>query len=162
MWLIVTGVVKRFLDALKAENFPREVFPSFVDALTSLVKSNMTAEVFRSLSLFITYAYHKPATSASRTPQGKGGTLPGRKSSISGGPRRPTVTVLFDGKDVASMSLTKRELGNKILEMYAELLCEKGSNSNIRKFARTVTNKVDPGRFRICNVTDFSSGYYIF
>jgi hypothetical protein len=143
MWLIVTGIVKRFLDALKAETFPREVFPSFIDALTTLVKSNMTAEVFRSLSLFITYAYHKPATSASRTPKGKTGTS-SRTPSISYGPRRPTIGTLFDGKDAASTSLTKRELGNKILEMYAELLCEKGSNSNIRKFARTVTNKVNP------------------
>jgi hypothetical protein len=109
----------------------------------------MTAEVFRSLSLFITYAYHKPATSASRTPKGKGGTLPSRKTSISSSPMRPTINVLFDSKDVASTSLTKRELGNKILEMYSELLCEKGSNSNIRKFARTVTNKVDPERLKI-------------
>jgi hypothetical protein len=147
---------------LKAENFSREVFPSFMEAFTSLVKSNMTAEVFRSLSLFITYAYHKPATSASRTPKGKSGTLPTRATSISNGPKRPPINVLFDNKDVASTSLSKREVGNKILEMYAELLCEKGSNSNIRKFARTVTNKV----YSVCviavSVADFYSGCYTF
>jgi hypothetical protein len=159
--LIVAGIVKRFLDALKAESFLREVFPSFVDALTSLVKSNMTSEVFRSLSLFITYAYHKPATSATRTPKGKSGTLPSRSTSISSGPRRPTVNVLFDGKDVISTSMTKRELGNKILEMYAELLCEKGSNSNIKKFARTVTNKVLLLYTLIFHVTNPCSGYCI-
>jgi beige protein homolog 1 len=135
------GIVKRFLDALKAETFTHEVFPSFMEALTSLVKCTMTAEVFRSLALFITYAYHKP-NSASRTPKNQSGTLPSRSGTISAGPRRPTVSTLFDGKDVVSTTLTKRQLGNKVLEMYSDLLCDKENNANIQKFARTVTNKV--------------------
>jgi beige protein homolog 1 len=58
------------------------------------------------------------------------------------GPRRPTVSTLFDSKDVVSTTLTKRQLGNKVLEMYSDLLCDKENNANIQKFARTVTNKV--------------------
>jgi hypothetical protein len=153
--------VKRFLDALKAETFSRDVFPSFMEALTSLVKCNMTAEVFRSLALFITYAYHKPTSSASRTPRVQAGTLPSRSSTINSGPRRPTISTLFDGKDIASLTLTKRQLGSRVLEMYTDLLCEQGSTSNIRKFARTVTNKVCLafGSFRNPNI---DSGFYIF
>ncbi|KAG9237943.1 hypothetical protein BJ875DRAFT_540065 [Amylocarpus encephaloides] len=139
--MIRMRIVRRLLDALKAESFPREVFPSFMEAFTSLAKSNLTADVLRSLSLFVTYAYHKPTSSASRTPKGQSGTIPGYSTSVSNSPRRPTVSVLFDGKDVASTALSKRELGNRVLEMYADLLCEKGSTSNVRKFARTVTNK---------------------
>ena len=141
--LICTGIVKRLLDALKAESFHRDVFPSFMEALTTLVKCNMTAEVFRSLALFITYAYHQPTSNTSRTPKTTYGTLPARSATLSSnGPRRPNVATLFDGKDVASATLTKRQMGTKVLEMYTELLCEKGSTANIRKFARTVTNKV--------------------
>ncbi len=113
-----------------------------MEALTSLVKCNMTAEVFRSLALFITYAYHKPVSSGARTPKNQAGTLPIRSGINSNGPRKPTVSTLWDGKDVSSTTLTKRQLGNKLLEMYSDLLCEKGNTSNIRKFARTVTNKV--------------------
>ncbi|PQE33629.1 beige BEACH domain-containing protein [Rutstroemia sp. NJR-2017a WRK4] len=134
-------IVKRFLDALKAETFVAEVFPSFIEALTSLVKCNMTSEVFRSLALFITYAYHKPTSSASRTPKTSTSTLPGRAATVSRGPRRPTISTVFDNSEVASVTMTKRQLGNRVLEMYTDLLCEKGSTSNIRKFARTVTNK---------------------
>ncbi|RDL41449.1 BEACH protein [Venustampulla echinocandica] len=134
-------VVKRFLDALKAETFPRDVFPSFIEAFKSLVKCNMTAEVFRSLALFITYAYHQPASSASRTPKSQYGTLPARSGSMMNDAKRPTISVLFDGKDVVSAYMTKREVGSRVLEMYADLLCEKGSTANIKKFARTVTNK---------------------
>ncbi|KAG0650396.1 Beige [Hyphodiscus hymeniophilus] len=135
-------IVKRFLDALKAETFSRDVFPSFMEALTTLVRCNMTAEVFRSLALFITYAYHQPTSTTSRTPKTQHGTLPARSGTISSsGPRRPMITMLFDGKDVVSTTLTKRQVGTKVLEMYTDLLCEKGNSANIRKFAKTVTNK---------------------
>ena len=134
--------MKRFLDALKAENFSRDVLPYFMEALTSLVKCNMTAEVFRSLALFITYAYHKPTSSASRTPKHQSGVLPSRSGIISIGPRRPTISTFMDGKETVSPTSTKRQLGNRVLEMYSDLLCEKGNTSNIRKFAKTVTNKV--------------------
>jgi beige protein homolog 1 len=102
----------------------------------------MTAEVFRSLALFITYAHHKPISSGARTPKNQAGTPPIRSGINSNGPRRPTLNTFFDGKEVLSTTLTKRQLGNKVLEMYSDLLCEKGKTSNIRKFARTVTNKV--------------------
>ncbi|TVY58257.1 Beige protein-like [Lachnellula cervina] len=131
-------IVRRFLDALKAETFPRDVFPAFIEAFTSLVKCNMTAEVLRALSLFITYAYHKPTNSATRTPnKGQFGTLPSRSGTIT---KRPSLATFLDG-NIVSTNLSKRELGTKILEMYAGLLCEDSSSSNLKKFARTVTNK---------------------
>ncbi|TVY17587.1 Beige protein 1-like, partial [Lachnellula arida] len=131
-------IVRRFLDALKAESFPRDVFPAFMEAFTSLVKCNMTAEVLRALSLFITYAYHKPTNSATRTPnKGQFGTLPSRSGTIT---KRPSLATFLDG-NIVSTNLSKRELGTKILDMYASLLCEDSSSSNLKKFARTVTNK---------------------
>jgi hypothetical protein len=113
-----------------------------MEALRCLVTCNATSEVYRSLALFITYAYHKPTYSAtSRTPKGLAGTLPIRRSGAET-PRRPALNTMFDSADIVSNTLSKRQLGNKILEMYSDLLCEKNNTSNIRKFARTVTNKV--------------------
>ncbi|KAI1005732.1 Beige 1 [Podosphaera aphanis] len=120
-------IVKRFLDALKAETFSEDVFPSFIDALTSLIRCNVTAEVFRSLALFITYAYHRPSNSNSRVTRTTTGKL-----------KRPT---LIDGREDKINILTRRQCGTKVLEMYSSLLCEKGNTSIIWKFARTVTNK---------------------
>lgn len=50
----------------------------------------------------------------------------------------------INGSSHTGMSkyLTKKQLGSKILGMYCGLLCEKGNLTNIKKFARTVTNKV--------------------
>lgn len=151
------------MDALKAETFSHDVFPSFMEALRCLVTCNATAEVFRSLALFVTYAYHKPTNSTtSRTPKGHAGTLPTRRP---GGetPRRPALSTMFGSADVQSNTLTKRQLGNKILEMYADLLCEKNNTSHIRKFARTVTNKVSGSTDRDYNqMLIWNSGSYIF
>ncbi|SZF04114.1 unnamed protein product [Blumeria hordei] len=117
-------VVKRFLDALKAEKFSQDVFPFFMESLKSLVMCNMTAEVFRSLALFVTYAYHKPTNQHTRN-----------------GSRRPSIGTLSDTKELKSTFLTRRQCGTKILEMYSSLLCQEDNITAIRKFARTVTNK---------------------
>lgn len=134
--------MKRFLDALKAETFSHEVFSSFIEALTILIKCNMTAEVLRSLALFVTYALHQPTGPSARTPRTQYGTLPSRSATSSPRPTRPAINTVFDSKEEISAHLTKRQLGNRILKMYTGLLCEKGNISNIKKFARTVTNKV--------------------
>lgn len=134
--------MKRFLDALRAEPFQIDVFSSFMEAFTSLVKCNLSAEVFRSLALFVTYALHKPSVSAIKTPKSRHGTVTGRSAKPADPIRRPGISTDSDGKQGTATILTKRQIGTGILEMYTELLCEKGSTTNLKKFARTVTNKV--------------------
>lgn len=108
----------------------------------SLVKCNYNAEVHRSLALFITYAFHTPPGSLPRTPK------PVSVSSRSGTPglgvlrRPPPVETGSSSLNSPSKMLTKKQLGIKILEMYTRLLCDKNNMGDIRKFAKTVTNKV--------------------
>lgn len=135
------GIVKRLLDALKGDSVSEEVLPYFLEAFESLVKCNYIPEVHRSLALFITYTFHTPAASISRTP--KPMTAQSR-SSTPGMLRRPTIESDATSRTSASGSrfLTRKQLGVKILEMYSRLLCVKGNLVDIRKFAKTVTNKV--------------------
>ena len=115
-----------------------------MEALEILVKCNMTTEVFRSLALFITYAYHQlPASNSnSRTPKVQGLAASTRPATASGGVKRPFIITQFDSAEVKSNFLTRRQLGSKVLDMYTGILCEKSSTANIKKFARSVTNKV--------------------
>lgn len=132
------GIVKRLLDALKAEPLPSTVLPFFLTALENLVKCNYNTEVHRSIALFITYAFHTPPASRPRTP--KPGSAPLKTKNLST-LRRPTL----EGETAAARNspyLTRKAIGIKILEMYSQLLCERGNLMIIRKFARTVTNKV--------------------
>lgn len=115
--------------------------PHFMNSFESLVKCNYNAEVHRSIALFITYAFHTSPGSLPRTPK------PASAGSRSGTPgvgilRRPTVETSSPSAATPSKNLTKKELGIRILEMYTRLLCDKTSLVDIRKFAKTVTNKV--------------------
>lgn len=134
--------MKRFLDALKAETFSPEIFPGFLEAFAVLVLGSLNPEVHRSLALFVTYSFHKPSTSASRTPKAKFGTVNNPRPGPSTPKRLPINTVLDRNVDAPSPVMSKRELGRGVLQMYTNLLCEKGSTINLKRFAKTVTNKV--------------------
>lgn len=105
----------------------------------------MSADVLRSLALFITYSLHKnnPArplrvkkSNVQLRRQGTFGTgTPGSSSTNLAPP------VMMGGLD--SEGFTRQQIGVMVLEMYQELLFEDGnSTGNLKKFARTVTNKV--------------------
>ncbi|CAK7234463.1 Beige protein-like 1 [Sporothrix bragantina] len=149
--LLRMRIIKRLLDAMKVETVSEEILPYFLKSFESLVRCNYNAEVHRALALYITYALHTPpAANLPRTPRPLGAA--GRSSaSLAGGmPRRHTgeSSSGVGGSESSSISvaetakvLTKKQLGVRILNLYEQLLCEKGTVANIRKFARTVTNK---------------------
>jgi hypothetical protein len=123
------------------------VLPFFIAALESLIKCSYNTEVHRSLALFITYAFHSQSGSLPRTPKPASALTPSRPNSV---PRRPTVEINGPGQK-GSLLLTKKQVGIKILDMYSQLLCERGNLAIIRKFARTVTNKVLDARLPAYN-----------
>ncbi|KAF4503775.1 hypothetical protein G6O67_008909 [Ophiocordyceps sinensis] len=65
--LIRMRIVKRLLEAMKGEGISDDVLDHFMDALRLLSSQTLAKRVLRSMSLFITYAFHTPAPSASRT-----------------------------------------------------------------------------------------------
>lgn len=101
------------------------------------MKTNMSADALRSLSLFITYSLHK--YSPSRPLKVKRSNIQLKRQAgldITNPSPRQT-------GDVKSDELTKHRIGITVLKMYTELLCDDDPSAvNIRKFARTVTNKV--------------------
>lgn len=140
------GIIKRLLDALKAETVSEDILPHFMESFETLVKCNYSPEVHRSLALFITYAFHTPAISVSRTP--KPGTLSHSSTPGPGIMKRPTLDLSSASPSSGTKPLSKKQLGIKILEMYTRMLCTKGNVADIRKFAKTVTNKVCTTKLR--------------
>lgn len=91
------------------------------------MESCLTADLLRSLSLFITYAIHK-----SREPS----RLQKKKSlRFNSGVRQPTNS--GEPKYVSSTVIA-----TEMLRMYCSLLCNTHDFGPIKKFARAVTNKV--------------------
>ncbi|KAI1328678.1 beige/BEACH domain-containing protein [Xylariaceae sp. FL0255] len=137
--LLRMRVVKRLLDALKADPLPAAVLPFFINAVEELVKCSYNTEVHRSLALFITYAFHSPSRSLPRTPK-----PPSLNDRSIGDALSQQLAVENNGIGIDEdppRNLTKREVGIRILSSYSQLLCEKGNVAIIRKFAKTVTNK---------------------
>ena len=95
----------------------------------------------RSLALYITYAIHKPRQIESYPTLGKTIKLNTNASS-----RRQTLSSASprSTKQQAESAphLSQLQVALKMLELYADLLCRKDEVANIKKFARTVTNKV--------------------
>lgn len=120
---------------MKSEPLSEIVLPFFISAIKNLVKCNYNTEVHQSLALFITYAFHPPSRSLPRTPK------PTTRRASQSVPLRQLITANGAGGTEAR-SLTKKEVGIRLLEMFSQLLCEKGNVTIIRKFAKTVTNKV--------------------
>jgi len=132
------GIVKRLLDAIKSEPLPENVVRYFMGAIESLVRCGYNTEVHRTIALFITYAFHTPSRSLPRTP--KPGIPAGTLTPMIPA-RRPTLETNNGAQGTVTL-LNRRQIGIRILEMYCQLLCEKGSDAVMRKFAKTVTNKV--------------------
>ena len=95
----------------------------------------------RALALYVTYAIHKPKLTPLTPARGKSiklnTDLPSRRKTVGSPSPRPAVQ-----QDDAIPKLTQMQVALKILELYADLLCLKDDASNIKKFSRTVTNKV--------------------
>ncbi|KAL1627864.1 Beige protein-like 1 [Diplodia seriata] len=137
-------IIKRLLDALKGESFTGEVFPHFLNAFKALLKCSVSSDILRSLALFITFALQESKTLVNR---------PLRSSSSAKQLRRAPTQPLLPNSTPSTRSMTpsiqaesevlsKKELGVKILEAYAAFLCDDASATEIRRFAKTVTNKV--------------------
>ena len=136
------GIVKKWLDALKGECFSVDTFDYFIGAFMSILTTTLSAESLRTLALYITYAIYRPqpkpswamrpATSANyRAPS------PSYELTV-----LDTSSVPITEQPILSRQLSQSQLALKILDLYSDLLCRANDTGNIKKFARTVTNKV--------------------
>ena len=121
-------------------------------AFESLLNSALPSETHRSLALYITYAVHKPKDKTSRLRATKTVRRPNNISEKSVHRSMPNAP-LRESPDYSShRALSRMEVGVIMLELYTKILCKKDTN-NIKRFARTVTNKVSDQRVNVCSLT---------
>lgn len=114
---------------MKGEEFTEETLNLFIPAFRSLFESCVSAELLRSLSLFITFALHEE-----KVPKLS------KKKSIRFDSRARQSSNPSDQS--AQKSMPKSNIGLELLRMYADYLCVAGDYITLKKFARAVTNKV--------------------
>jgi beige protein homolog 1 len=122
--------LKKLLEALKSEAVSAGILSSYMAAIKILLPSAMSAEMLRSLALFITYTVNK-----------RSAPLLSRRSTK----REATPRMSFSSSSTLSedenTNLSRFEIGVEVLRLYSDFLCRKDDTDCIRKFARTVTNK---------------------
>ena len=142
--LILTGVVKNWIDALNYQYFNQTTFSYFLSTFRTLVMKNFTAEIMRSLALYITYAVYEPERLLLEASKRRGtssrATTPTRRKTVSvSTPGDASPNCMSDGN---SIRLDRIQVAMGVFEAYTEMLCQKNDKAIIDRFARTVTNKV--------------------
>ncbi|MCJ1399799.1 hypothetical protein MMC11_003002 [Xylographa trunciseda] len=136
-------ILKKWLDILKTGTFHIETFEYMIAAFKSLLTLAPSTDSLRSLALYVTYAVNAPKEEAAHLPR-SAKTIRQPQHSFNLPQRRFTTPFPLpktgNGDNDIKPAMTRLEIGIKILSMYADLLCQKDL-SNIKKFARTVTNK---------------------
>ena len=124
-------VLRRLLEALKSEPVSKLAMQAYIETFRVLLPQAISAELLRSIALFITYAVNKRH-------QG----LPSRRGTRrTTRPRTASNPSPSRTSDEPGNYLTHFEIGMEVLRLYSELLCQKGDDSLIKRFAKTVTNK---------------------
>lgn len=137
-----TGIIKKWLDTLKGDNFSTDTFDHFIGAFMSILTTTLSAESLRALALYITYAIYRPQSKTSLA------VRPARNANLQvlSLSHEPTIlctsSIPIKEQTDSSHKLSQLQLALKILDLYSDLLCRANDTGNIKKFARTVTNKV--------------------
>ncbi|KAL8692951.1 MAG: hypothetical protein Q9218_002128 [Villophora microphyllina] len=132
-------VVKKWLDALKAETFNLTSFDHFLPAFRSMLAIQMSADHLRSLAMYITYALEKIRDEQeSSSEQVSTSTEHQRTLGVQ--------SIESDIDPVARQhcldpQLSTRQVAIRVLQSYADLICSTGDTTNAAKFSRAVTNK---------------------
>jgi hypothetical protein len=123
------GVSKKFLEALKGEEFNTEALRLFTSAYKSLMESYFSADLHRSLALFITYSIHKPKPPAKLQ----------KKRSLWFNTSSQQSPISVDRSEAYASSTT---VAVEMLRIYCSFLCDSQDLVPLRRFAKAVTNKV--------------------
>jgi hypothetical protein len=139
--LTKTGLIKRFIDALKGESFTNDIFPDFLEAFNAVFRCTVSSDTLRSVSLFITYALHEHRAFHNYAQ----GARPVSSAASNGlKPRSGTASPFAPASETAAFKIIPRfEIGVRMLEDFTELLCnlDRQSEELMRRFATSVTNK---------------------
>lgn len=138
---------KKLLETLKAGELTIESLQPCLFAFQSLMESNLSPDLLRSLALSITYVLHRPKPPTS---------LNKKKSLRFVAPSsRPGSSKSTD----SDKYLSSAALGTEMMRLYSTILCNPLDPAPLRKFAKAVTNKVC--RPSLSDTTAYSDMYTV-
>ncbi|CAG8462143.1 12484_t:CDS:10 [Funneliformis caledonium] len=136
-------VVKKMLVALKLNVYPKDLLIDFISTLKIVVKYNFTTEVIRSIATFLVSTLNKPNKRFVPAPRRESPLKTGMGSTFAHENVMGKSSVKNIVTDVRSLPVdtTAKHIGVLVMEMLAEILCDKMNPFYVNKFSTTITNK---------------------
>ena len=114
------GIFKRLIEILKGSHMSQVVLTSSLKAFRCLLERSATADTFRSIALYITYALQ-----------------------VEQHPRLKSMIATQDGRHRGRMITVVDQIrGAAVLRMLSDYLCQANRSDSTRRFARSVTTQV--------------------
>ncbi|KAF9117001.1 hypothetical protein BGX27_007055 [Mortierella sp. AM989] len=129
-------VVKKMLTPLRTGNYPPIQLPNYVDAMKTVVFNHFSTETVRNLATFL-------VSTLKQTNSNRSMSISSQRPEIDlENTKAPNVDIVFDPRETPVPSVLKHAvMGNAIMEMLEQILCERGNVDYVHKFATTITNK---------------------
>ncbi|CAG8523942.1 7035_t:CDS:10, partial [Paraglomus brasilianum] len=135
-------VVKKMLVALKINVYSNELLNEFIAILKIVIKHNFTTEVVRSIATFLVSSLNRPSPTRRNTRRDpllkRSATVSVHKASDTS--RALPKTIITNVKTLEA-EVPARKVGNLLMEMLADIICDKLNPFFANKFSVTITNK---------------------
>ncbi|KAG0255863.1 hypothetical protein DFQ27_006020 [Actinomortierella ambigua] len=135
-------VVKKMLAPLRTGNYPVVQLPHFVDAMKTVVFNHFSTETVRNIATFLvsTLKQTSGSTRTMSTSSSKRSDSKSEDSDDAGAFKK--LDILMDIRGTALPPTMKHSvMGNAVMEMLEQILCDQGNIDYVHKFAATITNK---------------------
>ena len=127
---------------MKADRLTKESLDERIKAFEVALDCGRSADVLRSVALFITYILKDDQSHSMRS--GRSSSVNSREQSRSG---TPLSNIMNQPSSKASKRISipaqvsGKEIGSGLLEVISSILCDPSTTHDINRFAKTVTNK---------------------
>ena len=135
-------VVKKLIEALKAEEFTPEAVPPLMEALKALVDNSSAGSMYRELAMFIAFGLQDDRATAPKSVHSMASVVNIRQRSANWARTvrgsRPSTPA---GSQTPQSGVTRTELAINMLELLEGILCEDSTGTTLRRFNKAVPNR---------------------
>ena len=140
--LVRMRVVRRFIEALKSEEFTLDAIPPLMEAVKVLLDNNAAGAMYRELAMFVAYGLQEERATSMRPMRSMASVVNLRQRTASWARHargsRPSTP---GGVQTPQTGVSRPDLAIHVLELLDAILCNDRSATAIRRFNRAVPNR---------------------
>ncbi|KAK3719916.1 Beige protein-like 1 [Vermiconidia calcicola] len=140
--LLRMRVVRKFIEALKSEEFQAEIVIPLMDALKALLHNSAAGQMYRDLAMFVAFGLQDERATATRTARSMASAVNIRQKAASWArtmrSSRPSTP---SGGQTPQVGMNRAELAIHVLELLERIIADEANPSALRRFNKAVPNR---------------------